>query len=496
MMEHMEPFQQQIRRNLIVWKDYANDKRIAWYDWVRKNGPSWPIESIMTARNDVPKYIRLYSDIMVQHKNRLVTTLGDHEKRAIIVQKLQEQKYIRFWRTYILLPCIVIFIIGDLYYNTIHHSIPIDGKLRNTNSTSSSSSSNSHSMSDTATVFAQMDKTMIDIISVGTLLKDDSQKAQIRTFGQHPTVRNYFRITERNDTDSTCFTSLTSDQLDRIVDFCANTKDESFISTTLRKQLFQPKKHTGWMCAQKRPLDGLYQVLKQYRTTGATSGTMDIPDYLFIIDDDTYLNMNPLVTDLLLHHPASIPYAVAGCNMDHLTESGITFPYGGYGSFLTKAAIQRMLQPIYCNTEDGRQQDDHSILGCWRMRFNAIGEKEFFSDGMSVVDLMQTYAAKLPFTGVESWTKTGYCLHSDHALAFFVNFYHIPLPDGKLAEYKHPKDKMRRRYSFMQLAGRKESECQHEKDNCSTEHRICHRIKPTQMNELYEKTIQQQMTTQ
>jgi hypothetical protein len=56
-----------------------------------------------------------------------------------------------------------------------------------------------------------------------------------------------------------------------------------------RTKVFNPKNNAGWMCAQKRPVDGLFNVLQNYK-----DGAMEAPQYLFIIDDDTYINMDSL----------------------------------------------------------------------------------------------------------------------------------------------------------------------------------------------------------
>jgi ElaB/YqjD/DUF883 family membrane-anchored ribosome-binding protein len=432
------------------------------------------------ANESLPELIHrtsLYRATLIQnfsmHRKQALIVLRDKDQREVFLRQIKEQKHIRLWRTHILLPFILVFSIWNVLGFALHS---------NNNEVGSSGGAPASGRRISATeAQAAIDKAVIDVLSIGSLLKQEFQDAQVRTFGQHQSIRSFYRITERNDTDSKCFTSLTTDQLDFIIDFCANTKDESYISGTLRKRLFQPKKHSGWMCAQKRPLDGLHQVLTQYKNNVTT-----VPDYIFIIDDDTYLNMNALTTDLLHYYPVDQPFAVAGCNFNFLKTSGITFPYGGFGSYLTKAAIQRLIQPIYC---DGR--DEHSTLACWRLNINAIGEKQFFTDGMSVADLMQAYAAKLPFTDVESWTDTGYCFHSDHALAYFINFYHIPVPAGKLAEYGFPKDKMRRRHSYIALAGGNGTECQNEKENCSFKNRICHYITPTHMDQLYAQQQEQ-----
>lgn len=430
-----------------------------------------------TGLTEVQRQAILYQEALIQHRDQALVLLRDQKKREALLKKIKDHRTIRLWRTHILLPCILLLSLWNVLDFTLHSG---DLSVVETAIDGAPYSRNDYGRRMTSVeAKAAIADTVIDIISVGSLLKGEYQDAQVRTFGTHPSVRSFYRVTERNDTDSTCFTGLTTDQLDVIIDFCTKTKDESFISSTLRKRLFQPKKHTGWMCAQKRPLDGLYRVLQQYAAVNRTGAP--VPDYLFIIDDDTYINMDALTTDLLRFYPVDRPFVVAGCNFDFLKASGITFPYGGFGSYLTKAAIQRMLQPIYC---DGR--DDHSSLACWRLNLNALGEKQFFTEGMSVIELMQSYAAKLAFTNVESWTDTGYCFHSDHALAYFINFYHIPVPDGLLVEYGHkPKDKIRRRHSYVALAGGNETECRHEKENCLLGHRICHYTAPAQMDRLH-----------
>jgi len=327
----------------------------------------------------------------------------------------------------------------------------------------------------TTVVRADLVNTVVDVISVGSLLKKEYHQAQMRTFAQHRSIRHFYPITEKNDTDATCYTQLTTDQLDKIINFCSNTEQESYISTTLRKNLFKPQRHTGWLCAQKRPLDGLYQVLEKYKNKEET-----IPDYLFIIEEDTFLNMDALMLDLLRNYPANKTKAISGCNNEFLKTSRISFPEGGFGSYFTRAAIERFIQPFYC---DGR--DQQSILNCWRKNVNALGEKEYYHGGMSVHELMHNFTMAHQFTRVEEWSKSGYCLHADHALAYFTNFYHIPVPENFLSKGERPKDKIRRKFSFTGLQGRRVSECSNQRDGCSAKARICHDINPEQMDQLH-----------
>lgn len=325
---------------------------------------------------------------------------------------------------------------------------------------------------------------MIDIISVGSLLKESFQDAQQRTFGSHPSVRNFYRVTEMSDTDRECFTDLTTDQMREIINFCS-VGDGRTIPGMFRKNLFQPKKQAGWICAQKRPIDGLFHVLQQYRDG------LEVPEYLFIIDDDTYVNMDSLTDTLHNEFPFQTPQLVAGCNFVFLKHNSFTFPYGGFGSFLSKAAINRLLQPIDCSTREarsGRLLDHFSRLACSRLGQNLMGENIFFEDGMSVADLMFKFASEQPYALVGNWTA-GYCFHSDHALAYFMNFYHIAVPEQEIEGDFKLSDNFRKKFSYTALtnensAGR-QGECNNERELCNVHSQVCHYIQPDQMDKLF-----------
>jgi hypothetical protein len=351
---------------------------------------------------------------------------------------------------------------------------------------------------------------LVDIISVGSLTKPDFQDAQERTFGRHVAVRTFHKITEVDDADADCPQSLTMDDLHNVVHFCKhdaapphNPNDESAVKSDIRGKLFKPKNHTGWLCAQKRPIDGVYKVLQQYQKNG---GRVAIPDYLFIIDDDTYLNMDSLVALLATNFPPSTPYVRTGCVFDFLRKSKFRFPFGGFGSFLSKASIERLLQPIDCNNDN--DMDPFVQLACRRLLDNFMGEARYFSNGMNVVELMYEFATQQPFGNVANWTTDGgYCMHSDHALAYFFNYYHIAATtESLLNATQHldygtgsgnndaatvlpdPTDVVLREYSIEAITNEtvrsQRGECRHVRENCTVSHTVCHYIEPDQMDAL------------
>ena len=324
----------------------------------------------------------------------------------------------------------------------------------------------------------EYDPAVIDFISVGSFIKPEHQVAQLQTFARHKAVRNFFAVNELNDTDATCHSEFSLDQWQTMRTFCSSTEGQSEVASLLRTRLFWPKKHTGWMCAQKRPIDGFRLALEHYQTTNEP-----LPSYLLIIDDDTYVNM-PAVTQMCRDHfPTTEPHVIAGCRFTWPRKLKFSFPTGGFGSILTRAALERVMRPLYCsNINNANEKDDFLQLACWRLEQNHVGEKQFFQEGMSVGELMIRYAAELPFTRVHEWNHTGYCFHSDHALGYFFDFYHIMLPDGSL-KGKTMSDRLRRQSGYEYMEG--QQECKHEKEKCTPSARICHYVTPQQMQELY-----------
>lgn len=330
------------------------------------------------------------------------------------------------------------------------------------------------------------DEPTIDVIAVGSMLRQDLLDSQSRTFGSHRFVRNFFPITERNDTDANCYTDFSEDQLQKVLDFCSNGVGQSRESNLFRTDLFGPTKQSGWMCAQKRPIDGLHMALQMYKAEKS------MPDYLMIIDDDTYLNIDALSETFRELYSPSANHLVAGCTYMRPRRLHFIFPIGGVGSILTRATIEKVMQPIHCNATTER--DEFTRWACWRLDQNHVGEKQFFRDGMSVGDLMYAYSAGLPFTGVEKWTDAGYCFHSDHTLGYFFNYYHVGVPNGELKASEAPTDEVRKKHSYKRLASPevdvfngKGGECDHLKHKCTPESRICHYVGSDQMDSLFSK---------
>ena len=83
---------------------------------------------------------------------------------------------------------------------------------------------------------------------------------------------------------------------------------------------------------------------------------------------------------------------------------------------------------------------------------------------------------------------------SDHAIAYFFNFYHIAVPDSALQSGQLIfSDEYRKTYKFKALTTSKwwpghAGECSNERDRCNHDDPICHYIQPKQMDELWKET--------
>jgi len=290
----------------------------------------------------------------------------------------------------------------------------------------------------------------IDIVSIGSKTKYEFQRAQHATFGSHPFVRFFFNITEDDDVEQDCSTRLQWTDALQISDFCRgrrkdikekynllhNIKGWFQIPHKLRRRA-DKKGVAGWLCAQKRPMAGLWKAVQKYRET-SQDGQLNLPDYLMIMDDDTYYNMNSVVEGLREHEQQEQlsvyelkPFVVAGCIIRFPPRPWQwSIPYGGWGTIFSKGALQAMLQPLNCSAtvalrnatttttagslyrSPDKKTEYYSSILCPSIQNDLLGERKLFQDGMSLTDLMYRYVMHEPYTNYANW-DVGFCLHSD-----------------------------------------------------------------------------------
>ena len=376
---------------------------------------------------------------------------------------------------------------------------------------------------------------VFDVISIGTLYKQELQQAQYETFASHPSVRNFYRMNERNDTDATCASQLSMDDFWSIFKICTRRDARQAYLTKLfqNEVIFHPKESTGWLCAQKRPIDGLYLALKRFLHG---KNQIDLPHYLVMIDDDTYINMNYMTNILPDQYPYDERYLLTGCLFRSPKSITFLFPYGGFGSIFSRKALERMVQPIYCannihtsgnsyesfyrKRRNGMSPDDKfNDKACWRLQQNLIGEQAYFRDGMSILELMYAYSSNLKYTSSNEWGSQtnennsdgpSFCFHSDQAFGYFLGFYHIGVPDHVWSQtlpvdisnyhqqdyplnYRIKNDTLRIRYGYREIKRPGMATCKslvgrHNRKHGKCEIGIdpfCHNFDATRMHDLY-----------
>ena len=188
------------------------------------------------------------------------------------------------------------------------------------------------------------DGLVVDIMSVGSKTRLDYQETQRNTFAKHKSVRFFFNITEDDDADHNCSDRLLLNDVYAIMDSCRLRQwgENSSFMRIMQSKYSKPERMkkraspNGWMCAQTRPSHGFGKVIAQYRAMKETFGDAALPDYLFIADDDTYVNME-LFGQYMSNFDTSIPRAVAGCLLRVPSKQlNFSFPLGGFGTILSK----------------------------------------------------------------------------------------------------------------------------------------------------------------
>jgi len=342
---------------------------------------------------------------------------------------------------------------------------------------------------------------VFDVLSIGSVNQIELIEAQFSTWASHPSRRLFFAATEIDDPDPNCHKELT---LEGALEICNKCKDIAFYKgidarnkltdafTNMfsnPKWLLARKNPSGWICAQRRLPFALAKVLRIYKEAQDLNG-FRLPDYLILVDDDTIVNLSKIQDYLLLLDsssveqsisPLSTPVVFAGCRVRWpINMINFTFPFGGYGTFFSKGALQRMITPLYCNhTATGVEQEACERLVLSRKGGSNLGESALFKPGMSVGDLMGEFARSDRF-----------CVHSDWAIGYFVNFYNISrhaVDDGVWFNQEHRMDDVKeaRLHTIDRSEIYRPYQCHSDGAQCSSSSLICHRASPEIMRQLY-----------
>jgi hypothetical protein len=143
----------------------------------------------------------------------------------------------------------------------------------------------------------------------------DYLTAQIETWASHKSTRHFWGFSELQDLDPEC-TSTPAAELTSFVNGCkafhANVKVGDGRTGSFFAEHYGETEggrvrteDAGWVCAQRRPGRAYGWLHSQY-----AKGGVEIPDYLLMVDDDSYLDMGELMKKL---ERQTTQVAAAGC---------------------------------------------------------------------------------------------------------------------------------------------------------------------------------------
>ncbi|KAL7483385.1 hypothetical protein ACHAW6_012291, partial [Cyclotella cf. meneghiniana] len=174
----------------------------------------------------------------------------------------------------------------------------------------------------------------------GSTTRLDYLTAQIKTWASHHSTRHFWGFSELQDYDPEC-TSTPPEKLEEFVETCRNfhrttDKDEngarSFFSQYygFTEGNRDRTKDAGWVCAQRRLGRAFGWLHSQYAGEETT-----IPDYLVLVDDDSYMDMVAVVRSLeeAEKEQKGAAFALGGCVFQASHDNIVPFniPYGGFG---------------------------------------------------------------------------------------------------------------------------------------------------------------------
>ena len=141
---------------------------------------------------------------------------------------------------------------------------------------------------------------IVDVVSIGSMTRFDYLTAQVETWASHRSTRHFWGFSEVQDFDQECASLLSPSELEEFVTGCQDIlrtfekQDDSFGSFFSNSYGATEggirSGDPGWICAQRR-LGRTFGWLHSQYAEGVTT----VPDYLVIVDDDTYMDMEEVL---------------------------------------------------------------------------------------------------------------------------------------------------------------------------------------------------------
>jgi len=116
-------------------------------------------------------------------------------------------------------------------------------------------------------------------------------KVQHNTWASHKSVRSFWGLSEVDDADVSCALGQSETVIKEYLEYCTTKRNSDGLTFQQFSQRHRRKQTIGWLCAQRRPGYALGKRGQAYRSDMLQYGTAVLPDYLILVDDDTYMNM-------------------------------------------------------------------------------------------------------------------------------------------------------------------------------------------------------------
>ena len=356
---------------------------------------------------------------------------------------------------------------------------------------------------------------VVDILSIGSNTRPEYYTAQRNTWADHSLIRNFFVATEDDDDhDPQClnntlrlthqFSHFCKDRYMTFSPIEDNTNETDangnpLINLTTAKSWlmnryvhrlasphFMKKKADpiGWLCAQTRFPLAISKVMLGYAKRNEA-----LPDYLLLVDDDTYYNLDHYEEAIVRGRDSSKPYVAAACRSRMPTWDYTTFPIGGYGMTISKGSIQRFITPIHYNSKNQPAitissnydvNDDiweRSVLQY--MKENLLLEQPTFRNGMSLIELMEAFTREEKISEIHKWTR-GFCFNGDWIIPLFVMIYNLG-GLGPIVDTIYDSEAIRKERRGI---------CRNDGPACWANSLACHYQKPADMERLTQQAKQ------
>ena len=317
---------------------------------------------------------------------------------------------------------------------------------------------------------------VLDVVSIASNTRLDYMEAQKAYMTSHAAVRHFLYVTEEDDIDQGCKLGRVGGKLHRadirrIHNFCTK-KDNFDFGGHLPYWGDLTKGRLGWLCAQTRPQIGFIQMIRErYYNTNSDGGVLQeelLPDYLMILDDDTFVNIEEFIQTLtrikttISNSNSTSKPSLLSKYFDTNPIAGYMFggrsyiyPHGGYGIFIPKNLLKVLSKPIQevIDVDQFLQQNasrriysemerhlQHQLLSQQRRsiaRNNSLASSNrkattstttTIADAAdsstkintTMLDLIYNIVTYQPFSKYKEWKRTdGYCFHSDWVWGYF-----------------------------------------------------------------------------